>query len=96
MTLDTTFGEIVHTDDYDVFLTPEGDFHAHVAKKTASGFTVQQTTGTGTGSASGLFSYRVVAKRKDITGERLAKWEMPKINHPDPDKLAKPELPTKP
>ena len=37
---------------------------------------------------TGTFSWRVVAKRKDIVGERLAKWEMPKINHPDPDKLA--------
>ena len=43
--------------------------------------------------ASGTVSYRVVAKRADIKGERLAMFTLPKINHPDPDKLPKPEPP---
>jgi len=44
---------------------------------------------------SGAFAYRVVAKRADITGERRAKFDLPKINHPDPDKLPNPEPPKK-
>lgn len=88
--LDADFAAIVRADDYLVFLTPEGDFHAHVAQKTAAGFSVRQTTGTGSAGASGAFAYRVVAKRKDIKAPRLAKFALPKINHPDPDKLLKP------
>jgi len=42
--------------------------------------------------ASAAFGWRVVTKRKDITGDRLAKFAVPKINHPDPDIL--PTLPS--
>jgi len=43
----------------------------------------------------------VVAKRKDIKGEWSAKFALPKINQPDPDKLpilssGHPEPPRKP
>lgn len=59
----------------------------------AGGFTVTERN---KGTSGGTFSCRVVAKRADITGERLARFEMPKINRPDPDKLPKPEPPKKP
>jgi len=36
-----------------------------------------------------------VAKRSDIKGERLAKFDLPKINIPDESKLPKPEPPKK-
>ena len=45
------------------------------------------------GTSSQTFSYRVVAKRADIKGERLAKFEMPKIKIPDESKLQRPEPP---
>jgi hypothetical protein len=48
---------------------------------------------SGVSGVSGTFSWRVVAKRKDITVERLAKFNLPKINHPDPNKLARPSAP---
>jgi len=85
--LDKTFTEIAHTDSYQVFLTEYGGHNAlFVAKRTASGFEVRAKDGM----ASAAFGWRVVAKRADIKGERLAKFDLPKINHPDPDKLPKP------
>jgi len=55
-----------------------------VTQRPPSGFHVQERNN---GTASGTFSWRVMAKRKDIEGKRLAKFDLPKINHPDPDKL---------
>ena len=77
--LDPTFAQLVNTDDYHVFLTPEGDWSAlYVKSKTAGAFTVSGAGGGGsdkpgaTGSASATaFSYRVVAKRKDVPAVRL-------------------------
>jgi hypothetical protein len=43
------------------------------------------------GASSGAFSYRVVARRADITGERLAKFDLPKIHIPDESKLIRPD-----
>ena len=93
--LDKTFAEIVHTDRYHVYVTPHdaGNKGLAATVRTATGFTVQELHG---GASSGTFSYRVVAKRKDIAGERLAKFTLPKIKTPDPDKLLKPEPPKKP
>jgi len=95
--LDPDFGAIVHTDVYHVFLTPQGDTNGlHVTSRSAGGFTVQEHKG---GTSSLTFSWRVVAKRKDIVGKRLAKVDLPKINTPDPNKLPKPPealLPKKP
>lgn len=48
------------------------------------------------GDVSGTFSYRVVAKRKDVKGERLAKVPLPPDVKP-PTAFAVPEAPsTKP
>jgi hypothetical protein len=73
--LDADFAALVHADTYLVFLTPTGDSRGlYVADKTPVGFTVREQQG---GTASVPFSYRVVAKRKDIVGERLAKVAPP-------------------
>jgi hypothetical protein len=87
--LEKTFAEIVRTDTYHVYLTPHdaGNQGLAATARMASGFTVQELHG---GTGGGSFSWRVVAKRKDIKGERLAKFDLPKINHPDPAKLPKP------
>jgi len=45
----------------------------------ADGFVVKERKG---GASSGTFSWRVVAKRKDNPGKRLAKFDLPKIQHP--------------
>src|SRR5207237_10678201 len=92
--LEPVFAQIAHTDDYHVFLTEYGSHNGlFVDNQTASGFAVRAQAGA---AASGSFSWRVVAKRADITGERLAKFEVLKINHPDPDKLPKPISPRAP
>jgi hypothetical protein len=60
---------------YQVFLT-EYDSHTalYVTDRTPAGFTVRSDRG----AASGVFGYRVVAKRKDIPGPRLEKVTPPK------------------
>jgi hypothetical protein len=86
VTLDPVFAQIAHTDDYHVFLTAyDAPQLLYVTARSASGFSVQADKA----SVSGAFSYRVVAKRADIKGERLAKFNLPKINFPDPAKLPK-------
>lgn len=96
--LDRDFAAIVHTDTYHVFLTSHGNYHVHVAQRGPGGFAVRVTSGAGdalvaASGVGGTFSWRVVARRKDITGERLAKFALPKINYPDPEKLPKPSAP---
>src|SRR4051794_32904808 len=63
-----------------------------VTQRCAEGFVVTERN---KGTSSGTFSYRIVAKRADIKGERLARFEMPKINHPDPNTLPRPVTPAK-
>jgi hypothetical protein len=82
--LDPDFAALVHADDYYVFLTPEGPQQLYVSQRTATGFTVTALPGVSAGGglarpegAVGAFAYRVVAKRKDIVGERLAKVDAP-------------------
>jgi hypothetical protein len=73
--LDADFAALVHADTYHVFLTPEGDCNGlFVTGKTPAGFAVREMKG---GTSDIPFSYRVVAKRKDIVGERLAKVAPP-------------------
>jgi hypothetical protein len=82
--LDPDFAVLVHTDRYYVFLTPYGPLHLHVAERTARGFTVLATPsgvpasgGSKQPEVAGTFAWRVMAKRKDIAGERLAKVTPP-------------------
>src|SRR5205823_1280891 len=90
--LDPVFVQIAHTDDYHVFLTAyDGVGGLRAARRTAGGFAVEEIGG----ASGGAFSYRVVARRADIKGERLAKFDLPKINIPDESKLPKPEPPKK-
>lgn len=73
--LDNEFVATVQTDDYHVFLTPEGDTQGlFVSARTSDGFEVREQQG-GTGNLT--FSYRVVARRSDIEAERLQRTEPP-------------------
>ena len=73
--LDRDFAAVIHSDHYRVFLTPEGDSKGlYVTNKTPTGFEVREQQG---GTSSVAFSYRVVAKRKDIAGPRLEKVDIP-------------------
>jgi hypothetical protein len=73
--LDPDYAAMVKTEDYHVFLTPEGDSRGlYVTNKTSRGFEVREQQG-GTGTLT--FSYRVLARRADIEVERLEKVELP-------------------
>ncbi|HEY7055398.1 MAG TPA: hypothetical protein VH458_02680 [Vicinamibacterales bacterium] len=74
VTIDPDFAAVVDLSDYHVFLTEYGDHQGlHVTEMTPSGFTVQAKNG----EADQRFSWRVVAKRNDITAERLAVVTIP-------------------
>ena len=72
--LDPDFATTVDTDSYHVFITEYEDNNAlYVAERTSTGFKVRAKAST----ANGTFSYRVVAKRKDIAPARLEKVTLP-------------------
>ncbi|MBI2756447.1 MAG: hypothetical protein HYX52_07040 [Chloroflexi bacterium] len=73
--LDADFAAVVQADRYLVFLTAEGDSRGlYVSDKQANGFVVREQQG---GSSSLAFTYRVVAKRKDVASPRLDRVSMP-------------------
>ena len=75
---DRGFAALVKLKGYHVFLTPYGDCKGmFVAKRAATGFRVCEQQG---GSSNVRFAYRVVAKRKDVVAQRLAKVTLPKVS----------------
>ena len=82
--IDVEFAGIADVSDYHVFLTPYGNTRGlHVANRTAKSFTVEEND---RGNSETVFAWRIVAKRKDIVGERLARVVLP----------AEPKHPTSP
>jgi hypothetical protein len=72
--LDPGFRSVVNGDAYHVFITEYGDNNAlYVVERTGAGFLVRAKTA----NANGTFSYRVVAKRKDIAAPRFDKVDLP-------------------
>jgi hypothetical protein len=66
---DPDFAPLVLRNVYDVFLTPHGDcLGLFISQMDPNGFEVRELQG---GKSNVAFSYRVVAKRADITSERL-------------------------
>ena len=62
--LDADFAKVVTLNGYRVFLTPEGDCQGlYVRSKRGNSFEVRELQG---GTSNVAFSYRIVAKRKDI------------------------------
>jgi hypothetical protein len=95
VTIDPDFAAVVDLDDYQVFLTEYGQ-HSDlcVAEQTPTGFRVQAKDD----SASGRFGWRVLARRNDISGERLAKVTIPReptLPPPVPDAPAPTPRPTR-
>ena len=71
--LDPDFAAVVDPADYHVFLTGhDGRFDLTVSDQTADGFRVKAA-----GAGDGTFSWRVVARRKDIAGARFEPVEVP-------------------
>ena len=84
VTIDPNFAALADTANYHVFLTAYGgDHQLHVAHRTAKGFTVvadlalAAMKGKQSSELSGSFSWRIVAKRKDIEGPRLERVTVP-------------------
>jgi hypothetical protein len=82
--IDRDFAAVVNLDHYHVFLTEyETDAVLRVRRRTKEGFEVEADVelaavkGKKQADLTGEFSWRVVAKRRDIAGERLAPVEMP-------------------
>jgi hypothetical protein len=74
------FAAVVRTSSYHVFITPEADSNGlYVAAKKTGGFEVREQQG---GRSSIAFSYRIVARRKDIPGPRLPKVSVPTVAKP--------------
>jgi hypothetical protein len=91
--LDPDFAALVRTDDFHVFLTAEGETRGlYVADRSDTGFEVREQRG---GDGDVPFSYRVVARRRDVDAGRLAVFEPPEIP-PEPERVARPELPELP
>jgi hypothetical protein len=88
--LEPGFGAVVKTDSYHVFLTAHGETNGlHVTDRTPNSFTVHEGHG---GTSNVSFSYRIVAKRKDIAGNRLEHVdELPPVQP-----LTLPEFPSTP
>jgi hypothetical protein len=79
--VDADFAAVADMSDYHVFLTAYGvDGNGlSVASQSATGFIVQERN---KGTSTTRFSWRVVAKRKDIKAARLAKFDVPKMQPP--------------
>ena len=65
--LDADFAKVIKRGDYRVFVTPEGDCRGLYVHRSAASFEVRELMG---GKSSIAFSYRIVGRRKDITGRR--------------------------
>jgi hypothetical protein len=83
--LDPQFAAVVHNDQYHIFLTPLGDCKGlFVNASSALGFAVRELQG---GTSTLAFSYRLVARRKDVSAPRLAQVSM------RPQMLQRPGMP---
>jgi hypothetical protein len=75
--LDADFMSVVKNDHYHVFISAYGDTPGlFVSKRSKHEFEVQEH---GSGKSHVRFSYRIVAKRKDVEGNRLAKVDLPHV-----------------
>jgi hypothetical protein len=76
--LDADFAALVDTSAYHVFLSAYGPQHLYVERRDEEGFDVRaEPTDSGETPGVEMFSYRIVAKRKDVEAPRLAPFEVP-------------------
>ena len=73
--LSKDFAGVVKADAYHVFLSPYGDSDGlYVSRRNRNGFEVREQHNC---ASSLTFSYRVVARRKDVLSERMPKFDAP-------------------
>jgi len=78
--LDPEFAAVVKTGSYHVFVTPYSNSNGlYVSNRTSKGFEVREQRA---GKSGTRFSYRVIAKRKDISAKRLTKITLPSAPQP--------------
>jgi len=86
--LDPDFAATVQTDHYHVFITEyDGNNALYVTARSATGFAVR----AGAGAVDASFSFRVMAKRKDLQGARLQAMQLPtppSVGQPPPGALS--------
>lgn len=74
--LDRGFAAVVRRGALHVFLTPEGDCRGlYVRRKSAAGFEVRELQ---RGTSTLRFTYRVVARRRDVDAPRFARVRLPR------------------
>src|SRR6266568_1201109 len=90
--LDSDFVVLVSTKKSHVFLTPQGDSNGiYVSRQGRGFFDVRELRG---GKSDIGFSYRVVARRRDVRGQRLARVTIPRL--PPEAKIEHSKLPEPP
>jgi hypothetical protein len=73
--LDPDFAALIESEDYHVYLTPEGPTRGlYVERREENGFEVREQE---EGSSSIAFSYRIVGRRWDVDSNRLEIFEPP-------------------
>jgi hypothetical protein len=95
VTLDADFAAVAKMDSYHVFVSPYGESNGLcVTRRNRKGFEVREQGG---GRSNVTFSYRIVARRKDVAAERLPKYEPASqiLNAVAKQKPGKPEAPKK-
>jgi hypothetical protein len=76
--LDPDFAALVDLNNYQIFLTAYGDSKGiFVAARNATAFQVSEQQG---GTSNVSYAYRVVAKRKDVAADRLARVTLPDVS----------------
>jgi hypothetical protein len=93
--LDPEFLALVDGGDYHVFLTAYGPTQLYVEERTDSAFQVAALPTDRDESPSIAFSYRVVARRKDVEGRRLEKVDVA-TREKTPPPVSLPDVPTPP
>ena len=87
--LDRDFAAVADTRQYHVFITPYGDSNGlYVSGRNRNGFEVREQGG---GTSSLRFSYRIVAKRRDVAVKRFRKVARP-VRPKMPPELKRPEI----
>jgi hypothetical protein len=78
--LDPDFTAVVRNDAYHIFLTPQGDSNGlYVSSQSPTSFTVKEQHA---GTSTLPFSYRVVAKRKDVVAPRMERVTLEEVPKP--------------
>jgi hypothetical protein len=92
--LDPVFADLVHTDQYHDYQTPLGNCKGlYVSSVDAAGFMVRELQG---GTSTLAFSYRLVARRRDLVAPRLASVEIAQPRASEPTDVPAPTLPSPP